>query len=209
MGPRAPTQALFNEESLARYNGKSDSPLYLVILGEVFDVTKGRRHYDSDKGYGCFIGRDSTRAFITGDFENDRTDDVTDFTPEQLKGLVEWRAFYHKQYTFKGRLVGRFYDVRGRPTRALLAVEEQAAKARSEEELQREWEAQWPACSVRWTQAEGGTVWCDDGAYPRKVLTQLPGGNPTTRCACFKEIGWSDVRQVYPGCAPDASQCSV
>ena len=39
-------------------------------------------------------------------------------------------------------------------------------------------------------------MWCDGGAYPRKLFGQLPGGKPTTRCACFKELGWSDLRQV-------------
>lgn len=52
-------------------------------------------------------------------------------------------------------------------------------------------------------------MWCEDGAYPRKVFLQLPGGKPTTKCACFKELGWSDLRQVYEGCAPDAHSCKV
>ena len=42
----------------------------------------------------------------------------------------------------------------------------------------------------------GGFVWCDSGQHPRKIFSQLPGGKPTTFCACFKEVGWSDVRQV-------------
>ncbi|GLC60265.1 hypothetical protein PLESTB_001592300 [Pleodorina starrii] len=201
---------MFNKDTLAAYNGKKNSPLYLAILGEVFDVTKGRRLYGEEKGYGGFVGRDGTRAFVTGDFTpRGLIDDVEGLSPEQLKSLIEWRAFYHKQYTFKGRLVGPFYDGAGRPTRLLRRVEEDAAKAKSEEELQREAEAKWPSCNVRWTESEGGTVWCDGGAYPRKVFLQLPGGKPTTKCACFAELGWSDIRQVYPDCAPDATSCKV
>jgi hypothetical protein len=52
-------------------------------------------------------------------------------------------------------------------------------------------------------------VWCDGDAYPRKVFTQLPGGKPTTKCACFEDLGWSDIRQIYPDCAPDAHSCKV
>ncbi|EFJ48787.1 hypothetical protein VOLCADRAFT_90628 [Volvox carteri f. nagariensis] len=202
---------LFDDETLALYNGKKNTPLYLAILGEVFDVTKGRRFYGDEKGYGGFVGRDASRAFVTGDFTpKGLIDQVEDLTPEQFKSLVEWRAFYHKQYTYKGRLVGRFYNSEGRPKRLLKRIEEEAARAKSDEELQREVEAQWPSCNVRWTESEGGTVWCDGGAYPRKVFMQLPGGNkPTTKCACFQELGWSDLRQVYPDCAPDAHSCKV
>ncbi|PNH05572.1 Neuferricin [Tetrabaena socialis] len=200
---------LFDEGTLALYNGRKNSPLYLALLGEVFDVTKGRRHYDGGKGYGGFVGRDASKAFVTGDFTNDLTDDVKDLSPEAYKSLVEWRAFYHKEYTYKGRLVGRLYDGKGQPTRLLRAVQEGATKAKSEEEAQRELEAKLPACNVRWTEAEGGTVWCDGGAHPRKVFLQLPGGKPTTRCACFAEIGWSDLRQIYPDCSPEAHTCKV
>lgn len=55
----------------------------------------------------------------------------------------------------------------------------------------------------------GGTVWCDAGAYPRRVFTQDANNRPMTRCLCFKELGWSDLRQVYSGCKPDAHECKV
>ena len=34
----------------------------------MFDVTKGERFYAKDGGYAFFSGRDGTRAFITGEF---------------------------------------------------------------------------------------------------------------------------------------------
>lgn len=39
-------------------------------------------------------------------------------------------------------------------------------------------------------------MWCDDGLYPRKLYVNMVNGRPNWRCACFKEVGWSDVRQV-------------
>lgn len=42
----------------------------------------------------------------------------------------------------------------------------------------------------------GGTVWCDDGLYPRKLFVSFTSGKSKWRCACFKELGWSDVRKV-------------
>jgi len=29
------------------------------------------------------------------------------------------------------------------------------------------------------------------------------------RCVCFEEVGWSDLRQVYAGCSPEASRCKI
>lgn len=53
-------------------------------------------------------------------------------------------------------------------------------------------------------------MWCDgEDLRPRKIFIQLPGGKPAERCACMEGIGWSDVRQVYPDCAPEAKSCQV
>ena len=53
--PRAPqsfaaVQKLFNTDTLNFYNGERGAPLYLSILGEVFDVSKGKQYY----GEHCF-----------------------------------------------------------------------------------------------------------------------------------------------------------
>ena len=77
------------------------------------------------------VGRDATRAFITGEFAGPGlTDDVAGLTPEELKGLWDWRSFYHKDYTYVGKLAGRFYDAEGRPRPLLTAVREGAERAR-------------------------------------------------------------------------------
>lgn len=38
------------------------------IVGEVFDVSKGEKHYGKRGAYRGFTGRDASRAFVTGDF---------------------------------------------------------------------------------------------------------------------------------------------
>lgn len=45
-------------------------------------------------------------------------------------------------------------------------------------------------------------MWCDDGMYPRKLFIEMKQGRSVWRCACFKELGWSDVRKV--GASPAA-----
>jgi len=39
-----------------------------VKNSQVFDVTKGRKHYGPGGGYSFFSGRDGSRAFVSGDF---------------------------------------------------------------------------------------------------------------------------------------------
>ncbi|CAI7787962.1 unnamed protein product [Closterium sp. NIES-54] len=49
---------LWSAEELAKYNGSQKGvPLLLGILGDVFDVTKGRKHYGKGQGYNHFAGR--------------------------------------------------------------------------------------------------------------------------------------------------------
>lgn len=48
---------LLSQEELSLYTGTERSKgLYLAILGQVFDVEKGRKHYGPDGGYRFFAG---------------------------------------------------------------------------------------------------------------------------------------------------------
>ena len=46
-------QRLFTPEQLALYNGTKGAPMYLAILGEVYDVTKGAQYYGGWCGCVC------------------------------------------------------------------------------------------------------------------------------------------------------------
>ena len=57
--------------------------------------------------FGC-IGKDATRAYITGDFtEAGLTDDLTGLSDEMISGLATWIDFYTEEYNYMGKLVGR------------------------------------------------------------------------------------------------------
>lgn len=97
------TLVLYTEENLkelkllAEKTPKKKRKLLLAVLGSVFDVSKGKQHYDPEDGaYGVFAFRDATRAFVTGDFQNDLNDDCRDFNAEQYAQAVRWRDFYMK-----------------------------------------------------------------------------------------------------------------
>jgi len=201
---------LFTKEQLSAYDGSDESPLYVAILGEIYDVSKGEKYYGKDKGYHCFVAKDGTRAYITGEFIADLTDDVSDFDAEKHGALVEWRKFYryHEEYTFVGRVIGAFYNAMGEPTDALKAVEDGALQA-DRIKIQREESKKLnPNCNSKWAQGKGGEVWCKEG-YPRLVVERFEGAAEKTRCACFMETEHSEDKKLYEDCPPDATRCIV
>ncbi|CAI5533653.1 unnamed protein product [Closterium sp. Naga37s-1] len=207
---------LWSAEELAKYNGSTKGvPLLLGILGDVFDVTKGRKHYGKGQGYNHFAGRDATRAFVSGNFSGDGlTDDLTGLSGEQCIGIADWRDFYFKTYIHVGKLVGRFYDEQGKPRDALGEFDELLKEGKRLRDVAKVAEKKYPGCNSRWAQNEGGKVWCDSGV-PRKI-PRIPeaeggpvGGSEDTRCACFTKeqlASRSDLHE-YDGCDPDATKC--
>lgn len=47
---------LFTPDELAKYNGIQNEKLFLSILGSVYDVTKGAKHYGTEGTYNYFVG---------------------------------------------------------------------------------------------------------------------------------------------------------
>eukprot|EP00903_Cladosiphon_okamuranus_P012434 g11649.t1 len=167
------TQALGNGPRIfsaaeLKAKGVGSRPM-LSILGEVFDVSKGEKHYGKGGAYEGFAGRDASRSFVSGDFsEAGLTDDLSGLEPSQCLGIKDWRDFYEKdpKYKKRGLLAGRFYDVRGRATKELKDFERCARKGEKEKEREAEEKKLYPLCNSRWAAAEGGRVWCED---PKKV----------------------------------------
>ena len=58
------------------------------------------------------LGKDGSRAFVTGDF-SDRglTDDVSGLTNSQWLDLLHWFEFYNRQYIYIGRMYRIFHDI--------------------------------------------------------------------------------------------------
>eukprot|EP00879_Flechtneria_rotunda_P023355 GHRR01024705.1.p1 GENE.GHRR01024705.1~~GHRR01024705.1.p1 ORF type:complete len:146 (-),score=29.74 GHRR01024705.1:1158-1595(-) len=99
-------------------------------------------------------------------------------------------------YPYVGKLIGRFYDSTGAATTEMNSVHERAKQGEAIKAARADEEARWPSCNSRWTENEGGVVWCDHDMHPRKLFVSMKGGKASWRCACFKELGWSDVRKV-------------
>ncbi|CAN0228257.1 unnamed protein product [Pylaiella littoralis] len=173
----------------------------LSILGEVFDVSKGKKHYAKGGAYEGFTGKDATRAFVSGDFtEGGLTDDVSGLKPSQCLGIKDWHSFYIKEdkYRKRGILAGRFYDAKGNPTRELAEFDKCVRKGRQEKEREAAEKKLYPSCNSRWAAAEGGRVWCED---PKKVPRKFPP----------KDVHGADIRtqgspEEVPGKQPSEAR---
>ena len=72
---------IFTQTELLKFDGTDENlPLYLVVVGQVYDVSNGRQYYSKGEGYNIFAGKDCSRAFVTGEFDaNNRTADAPAF----------------------------------------------------------------------------------------------------------------------------------
>lgn len=93
---------------LSLYDGReSELPIYLAIKGDVYDVSPKRYIYGPDGGYAFFAGRDASRAFVTGCFQDHLTHDLRGLLDTDLRTLDRWHAFFEKNdnYVRVGYLV--------------------------------------------------------------------------------------------------------
>ncbi|GMT20909.1 hypothetical protein PFISCL1PPCAC_12206, partial [Pristionchus fissidentatus] len=221
-------------EQLSLFDGSRDSrPVYLAIVGRVYDVNKGKKHYGKGGGYSFFAGRDATRAFVSGDFSpTGLRDDVEGLSHEDILGIRDWVAFYEKDYSLVGVVAGRYYDAAGAPTeemnnflsRVQAATEWREAKVAEAEVL--------PPCNSEWHKDSGGRVWCTKrsggierewSGLPRLYLD--PATNQK-RCVCVKNFGEGlsihaqssggnrgdldhPALETYPNCKDTANSCKI
>jgi predicted heme/steroid binding protein len=132
---------LFSKEELAKFKGQEDdTPIYLSIFGEVYDVTNGTEFYGKGSGYSFFAGVDGTVSFFTGNFTEEALSDNSEilaFKDEEISSMYQWKKFYedHEVYEFKGFLIGDFYDSNGLPTKYLKDIIARVEAQKNEKEL--------------------------------------------------------------------------
>ena len=214
---------------------RRQQPLLLLIVGEVFDVSSGKEFYARGDGKeesyaGYANGTDNTRAFLTADFENNATDDLSGLLPGECLGIEHWSKFYHNHSTYRrvGIHHGRFYDANGQPTEEHAQFRRCVSRGYEAHERAREAMLTTPECDQVKPEGEArfqvGVWWtysCDAPRVPRKM--PMPGGGT---CACIRlgedvEGGWGPaaalgmeddekVPQRFGGCTDrDASVCTA
>lgn len=88
-------------EELKEFDGSDpEKPLYLAVMGKVFDVSAGRSYYGPGGSYGHFAGRDASRAYYTGCFTKHLTHDLRGLDEKAIKAIEGWASFYesHRKY---------------------------------------------------------------------------------------------------------------
>jgi len=224
-------ERVLTKTELALYDGSDGSPgLYLAMMGVVYDVSKGKEYYGPGGGYSFFAGKDSTRAFVSGQFDEEGlVEDVSGLSSGDYLGLEEWGSFYEKDYVRVGLLEGAFYNSAGEVTQHWKDLQGWMEEARVERDKQDVEKQMFPPCNVEWTQADGSRYWCTarSGGVTRSwvgVPRQLyyPARQP--RCACVRDRGppstdpgaRSDTGDLlsphvkeYEGCGPKEWECRV
>ena len=115
---------LFTPSQLSNFTGDNDSPVYLSIVGHVFDVSSGKSHYGPGGSYHFFVGKDGSRAFVTGHFDNEHLiPNISDLPADKIFDLNNWFVFYRSKYPEIGKLTGHFFDEKGEPTANYLDFE--------------------------------------------------------------------------------------
>ncbi|XP_028070153.1 membrane-associated progesterone-binding protein 4 isoform X4 [Camellia sinensis] len=189
--PPPPPSRLFTAQQLAIYNGTDDGlPIFLAILGEKVIMEQ--------EGVTIILLEEMLLAHLSQGIL------------QEMDSLTQ--CMVCPALRFVGKLVGRYYDSEGNPTKYLKGAEAKAARGAQLMEKQKNEEAKLPSCNSRWSQDTGSEVWCDNG-YPRliqKPLEMAITGKVSKRCACFNEEELNQPGlEVYSGCDHFAKLCRL
>lgn len=211
-------EMIFTAGQLKRFDGSDESTgIYIAILGRVYDVQKGRRHYGPDGSYSFFAGRDASTAFITGDFNtiSDDMDDVLKLPQRDILAVYNWQKFYEKDYTYVGKLIGRYYDASGQEKEYMDLVREEIRKEEENNERLEQEKALFPPCNTEWSAEKGSTFWCSNKSggverdwvgVPRKIYK---AGDSDFNCVCVhpSKLQEGNLKE-FEDCDPESIRCT-
>jgi predicted heme/steroid binding protein len=208
---------VWSKDELRKFDGNSgEKDILLGFLGMVYNVTENAQHYGPGAEYNVFAGKDATRAFVTGNFTHDLTDDIRDIDESLYQHLESWNEFYSSTYEEAGRIEGAFFNSKGCYTPELERVYRVFERLNEAKNNQSERDKQLPECNSEWnTDLKKGRVWCSQksGGVERDWV-----GNPriyndgqSKKCVCVNSnMGQQEgTLSTYPGCDPEATECSL
>ena len=204
-----PPRRVFTAAELAAHDGSQPGQsIWLAVLGEVFDVSSGEKHYGKGMPYNLFAGRDASRAYANLQLRDADNDALDGLSPKEILAVRNWLQTYttSDKYVHLGVLAGRYYDAYGRKTREWHDVEASIRQAERESRLKDEAMKEITNCNSRWRQGEGYTRWCTGGLVPREL--KMPG-SAGTRCVCAPTDVASERADMkaLPGCDESAAEC--
>ncbi|CAH2086212.1 unnamed protein product [Euphydryas editha] len=211
-------RVVFSSDELAKYNGIDIDKLYLSVIGSVFDVTDGKKHYAKGSPYHYFIGKDGTRALVTGDFkdESSNKDNVIDLSCDDLLTITHWRRTFKAKYKYIGLLAGRYYNENGGETVYMYELKQRLKQCKDEKEDAKKQDQMHPPCNIAWSEEDGTRVWCTKTSgginrnwegVPRQLFTP---GEKKPRCVCVNlEKVDSSLLKEYEGCSSYSRECLI
>lgn len=104
--PKAPiVQRAYSAAELAQHNGREgDKSIWLCIRGKIYDVSHKASFYGPDGPYGCFAGRDVTRAMALASTDEKEIANASIADLDDLSTLNEWIAMFESKYDVVGWL---------------------------------------------------------------------------------------------------------
>ncbi|OQR99450.1 hypothetical protein ACHHYP_06148 [Achlya hypogyna] len=200
-GPRVPGghhEYRLTKKELALFDGVAEPRIFLAVLGQVFDVTSGAKHYGPGGAYRHFVGIDRSRAFSSGMASDG--EDVSSFTDKQLLDVHRWLVFFdgNAAYERMGTVEGVYYDKLGHATSLMQELRERIRDAKRAEEAIKAIDT----CNMEWKAGEGSVVWCQDpDKYPRK--------HADGRCGCFTaaDIAMQTTLELMDHCKEFDKRC--
>ncbi|KAL0842297.1 hypothetical protein ABMA28_014431 [Loxostege sticticalis] len=211
---------VYTLEELAQYNGQDQSEVYLALMGTIFDVTKGTKHYGKGSSYHYFVGKDGSRAFITGNFkdEGQDKDHILDLTCDELMVLLNWKKTFKEKYKQVGYLIGRYFNLEGKPTEYNRQFSERIENCKVQKEIEQKEKSKYPPCNISWSADEGSRVWCTTSSggitrswtgVPRQLYS--PGAEKP-RCVCVNvttDDSTAGMFKEYENCPKTATSCVI
>eukprot|EP00658_Telonema_sp_P-2_P012797 TRINITY_DN14871_c0_g1_i1.p2 TRINITY_DN14871_c0_g1~~TRINITY_DN14871_c0_g1_i1.p2 ORF type:complete len:136 (+),score=44.55 TRINITY_DN14871_c0_g1_i1:92-499(+) len=93
----------FTAEELAPFDGSEGKPLYLSVMGVVFDVSAGGDFYGPGKAYGVFAGKEVSRCLGKMDISDKESNaGWRNLNEEHMKVLQDWKNRYDTKYPVVG-----------------------------------------------------------------------------------------------------------
>jgi uncharacterized protein YodC (DUF2158 family) len=130
------------EDGLYIFNEKDVRPgKFLSITGLVFDVSADDIQYSHGMPFYRFTGKDTTRLFMGKPIDDrHKEDDISDATGPECLAVDRWVSHYHSKdkYLYAGVLEGRWFDKRGRETKAFQDFRKCVEDAKREQMLEQE-----------------------------------------------------------------------
>ena len=105
--PKKNESGIYTLEELKKFNGEGESPIFVGIKGEIYDVTSKREMYGPGGSYFIFAGHEATRALAKSSLKEEdlkpfgKFDDLNE---KETQTLNEWEAYFKKRYEIIGKI---------------------------------------------------------------------------------------------------------